>query len=55
MLINPNFFRGEIRGFELAHQRHGRVPWENLFESAIKVAEGGFEVTELLYSKLVVK
>ncbi|KAL9557986.1 hypothetical protein MBANPS3_001133 [Mucor bainieri] len=44
---------GEIRGFELAHQRHGKVPWEDLFESAIQVAEGGFEVTELLYSKLV--
>ncbi|OAD00642.1 hypothetical protein MUCCIDRAFT_154030 [Mucor lusitanicus CBS 277.49] len=41
---------GEIRGFELAHQRHGRIPWQDLFESAIQVAEGGFEVTELLYT-----
>lgn len=34
--------------------RHGKVPWEDLFTSAIRVAEGGFEVTDLLYSKLVV-
>jgi gamma-glutamyltranspeptidase/glutathione hydrolase/leukotriene-C4 hydrolase len=35
--------------------RHGKLPWEDLFSSAIRVAEGGFEVTDLLYSKLVVK
>lgn len=34
--------------------RHGKMPWEDLFTSAIRVAEDGFEVTELLYSKLVV-
>ncbi|KAG2234762.1 hypothetical protein INT48_000111 [Thamnidium elegans] len=44
---------GEIRGFELAHQRHGRLPWKDLFTSAIHVAEDGFKVTDLLYSKLV--
>jgi gamma-glutamyltranspeptidase len=34
--------------------RHGKVPWEDLFTSAIRVAENGFRVTDLLYSKLVV-
>ncbi|KAI8979758.1 gamma-glutamyltranspeptidase [Mycotypha africana] len=43
---------GEIRGFGLAHQRHGRLPWKDLFDSAIRIAEDGFEVTEHLYSKL---
>ncbi|KAI9476067.1 MAG: gamma-glutamyltransferase [Benjaminiella poitrasii] len=44
---------GEIRGFELAHQRHGKLAWEDLFESAIEIAEKGFSVSDLLYSKLV--
>jgi len=30
------------------------VPWQDLFNSAIRIAEEGFEVTELLYSKLLV-
>jgi gamma-glutamyltranspeptidase len=34
--------------------RHGKVPWADLFTSAIRVAEEGFQVTDLLYSKLVV-
>ncbi|KAI8990052.1 gamma-glutamyltransferase [Pilobolus umbonatus] len=43
---------GEIRGFELAHKRHGVLPWSSLFESAIRISEEGFEVSDLLYSKL---
>jgi hypothetical protein len=35
--------------------RHGKVPWEDLFTAAIRVAEDGFLVTDLLYSKLVVR
>ncbi|KAI7906661.1 gamma-glutamyltranspeptidase [Cokeromyces recurvatus] len=44
---------GEIRGFELAHQRHGKIPWKDLFTAAIDIADKGFKVSDLLYSKLV--
>jgi gamma-glutamyltranspeptidase/glutathione hydrolase len=34
---------GVLRMLELAHQRHGRLPWAELFDAAIRVAEQGFE------------
>ena len=33
---------GVLRMLELAHQRHGRLPWSELFDAAIRTAEGGF-------------
>lgn len=35
-----------------AHEEHGRLPWADLFEPAIRLAEGGFEVTPRL-NKLI--
>ena len=39
---------GELRGMQLAHEKYGRLQWRELFQPAIKLASGGFEVTESL-------
>jgi gamma-glutamyltranspeptidase/glutathione hydrolase len=37
---------------EVAHREHGRLPWAQLFQPAIKLAEDGFEISPRLYSLL---
>ena len=39
---------GTRRMLELAHRRHGRLPWASLFEPAIRLAEHGFVVSPRL-------
>ena len=35
---------GVVKMLWLAHQKHGALPWSDLFEPAIRLAENGFEV-----------
>jgi gamma-glutamyltranspeptidase/glutathione hydrolase len=39
---------GALRMLELAHRKHGRLPWAELFEPAIRAAERGFAMTPRL-------
>lgn len=43
---------GAVRMLELAHQEHGKLPWASLFQPAIALAEGGFQVSPRLASLL---
>ena len=36
---------GLLRMLELAHRKHGRLPWARLFDRAIQLAENGFIVS----------
>ena len=43
---------GVVAMLQLAHQRHGRLAWRELFQPAIRVAEQGFDVSHRLRSVL---
>jgi gamma-glutamyltranspeptidase/glutathione hydrolase len=43
---------GILRVLELAHRREGRLPWAELFQPAIELAENGFAVPPQLASML---
>ncbi|MCM3420926.1 gamma-glutamyltransferase [Sphingopyxis alaskensis] len=44
---------GNIRLMEMAHKKWGKLEWKALFQPAIDLAEGGFEVTPALHNWLV--
>jgi gamma-glutamyltranspeptidase/glutathione hydrolase len=39
---------GTVRGLALAHSRFGKLPWKTVVLPAVKLAEGGFTVNEVL-------
>jgi gamma-glutamyltranspeptidase/glutathione hydrolase len=43
---------GVLRMLELAHQRHGRLPWSELFDAAIRAAEEGLALSPKLHAAL---
>jgi len=43
---------GTLRMLELAHRRHGRLPWATLFEPAIRLAQDGFPISPRLHALL---
>lgn len=43
---------GLVRVLEMAHRRHGKLPWVRLFDRAILLAEKGFEVSPRLHAMI---
>lgn len=43
---------GVLRALELAHQRHGKLPWARLFAPAIHLAEQGFPISKRLHAQI---
>jgi gamma-glutamyltranspeptidase / glutathione hydrolase len=39
---------GCVRGWEAMHRRHGKLPWNKLFEPTIRLATGGYPMQEMV-------
>ncbi|WP_347902011.1 gamma-glutamyltransferase [Pseudomonas purpurea] len=43
---------GVLRALEMAHRKHGRLPWATLFEPAIALAQKGFAISPRLHTMI---
>lgn len=43
---------GALRMLEMAHRKHGKLPWARLFQPAIRLAEKGFAVSPRLHQSI---
>ncbi|KNC97483.1 gamma-glutamyltransferase [Spizellomyces punctatus DAOM BR117] len=43
---------GEIRGYEAAHKRYGKLPWRALFQPSIELSINGWTVSQTLESRI---
>ncbi len=43
---------GVLRMLELAHREHGRMPWRDLFDPAVALADRGFEISPRLAAQI---
>ncbi|PFX20442.1 Gamma-glutamyltranspeptidase 1 [Stylophora pistillata] len=43
---------GELRGFEMAWKKFGRLPWKDLFQPAIEIATNGFPATPAILAAI---
>ncbi len=44
---------GVLRALQMAHEQHGKLPWNELFEPAIRLSSEGFPVSARLHSQIV--
>jgi gamma-glutamyltranspeptidase/glutathione hydrolase/leukotriene-C4 hydrolase len=43
---------GELAGYWEAHQRFGKLPWNELFQPSIDLCEKGYNLTKVQYDGL---
>lgn len=44
---------GELKGYEAAHKKYGRLPWKTLFQPTIKLVTDGVNVSNVLHRFII--